>query len=573
MDVDRKLTTILATDVVGFSDMMGRDEAGTLEILKTCSLIIEDCISRYKGRVFGGAGDSLIAEFSSPLSAVLCAHEFQQSMSDRNLEVTPPQRMRFRAGINMADLLVDGENLYGEGVNIAARLEAVGEPGGLCISEKVYEEIRRNTDLPFVDGGAPALKNIGRPVRVFHLRLGQEATPAEPDKPTAAPLPSRKSARKVLVVRPFKVPGDDEAAFLADGLREGLLDSLSKQTAVSVLRQQPDADDEAAFALQGSVRMLGERVRLTFSLVEAASNQQLWSERYDRQSADVFALEDEISRTVAGIVRVKLKVAQFERLRDAEDDGLSMPDLLDKAAAYLVHSPGDNDRITATLRLALEREPDNSMAHAMLGYCLYRDLEFSPLAPAAEVEATIVEHVDRAVSLKADNYFARLVAGVIAQDLQGDFERGMWHAQAALQANPELTPAHGLIGIARCHMDDVEAGIAVLKDAMSGGREDPHRFRHQRELALATFVAGDVVTSIELMNQLVGTEPGLARNHLVLAALRWLGGDADTAVTAGQGLLATYPELSMRSRRRTCFGQAQTAAAFDEALVAIGLPA
>ncbi|MBT7760453.1 MAG: adenylate/guanylate cyclase domain-containing protein [Rhodospirillaceae bacterium] len=167
--VQRKLTTILAADVVGFSKMMGNDEGATLESLKSCRAIIDGSIEEHNGRVFGSAGDSVIADFSSPVQAVLCANEFQNFLADRDAQVDENHRMSFRVGINIGDVIIDGDNLFGDGVNIAARLEAMAKGGGICVSSKVYDEVRRKLDLLFLDGGSQRLKNIDDPVNVYHL--------------------------------------------------------------------------------------------------------------------------------------------------------------------------------------------------------------------------------------------------------------------------------------------------------------------------------------------------------------------------------------------------------------------
>ncbi len=578
-EVERKLTTILATDVVGFSDMMSRDEAGTVQVLKTCHKIVEDCIAKHKGRVFGGAGDSLIAEFASPLSAVLCADEFQQNIAARNRDCPEPQRMCFRTGINLGDVMIDGENLYGEGVNVAARLEQEGEPGGVCVSYKVYEEVRRNLALPFVDGGMRDLKNIEQPVGVFHLRSTADDTELRPaggtkDRrhPTNKLSKGSGSAGHALIVRAFKVAGDPDAEFLADGLRDGLLNSMSRHSDINLIHERLESQEQVDFALEGAVRGRGDRVRLTFNLIDTANNSQVWSERYDRKSDDVFELEEEIARAVAAAIRIKLKDVEFERLRDTNDEDLSVADLLSKGAAYFVQGPHNNDLIEASLRLALAREPDNSMAAAMLSACLYRGAEYSPLALPAKYEEAIIDMAERAVELKADSYFAHLMAAIAAQDLRGDFERAVRHAQVALEANPDLIGGHGIIGIAECHLGDPSIGIATLQRILDGGREDPHRFRHQRELAIAHFVAGDLEMATELIGRLVESEPKLDRNRLVQAALLWLQGDSEAAVAAGRRLRDKYPGLSLSTRRPTWIGPADPAAQFDDALAAVGLP-
>ncbi|MEX3007048.1 adenylate/guanylate cyclase domain-containing protein [Hoeflea sp. TYP-13] len=577
-EVERKLTTILATDVVGFSSIMGRDEHGALLALKHSLELIEECIRAHKGRVFGGAGDSLIAEFSSPSTAVLCAVEFQKMIATRNRDCPKQQRLWFRVGINLGDVMIDGENLYGEGVNIAARLEETGKPAGVCISHKVHEEVRRSLVLPFVDSGEQNLKNIDQPVRVYHLHANDQDSDAsradrsgeERRNKSASSKPAGKPDH-TLILRAFSFAGDEEAEFLARGLRDGLLSSLSRHSAIGLIREQSALQLDADFVVKGSVRARGGRLRLTFSLIEAANGTQVWSERYDRQSGDVFDLEEEISRAVAAAIRVKLKDVEFERLRNTSDDELSVADLLSKSAAYFTHGPGENDKIEASLRAALAREPENSMAMAMLSFCLHRGFEYSPLAPPAETIEEMSSLAERAVKLKPDSYFAHLVVAVLTQDLFGDFERARQHAEAALDANPDLLGAHGIMAIVECHIGEADAGLAALQQVMDVSRDDPHRFRHQRELAVAHFVAGDVETASKIIGLLVESDPLMERNILVQSALLWLRGDTDAAVSVGRQLREKQSGLSGLTKRPIRFGRADDDARFEKAFAAIGL--
>jgi adenylate cyclase len=238
--IERKLTTILAADVVGFSKMMGHDETGTLENLKDCRAIIDGGIAEHHGRIFGSAGDSVVAEFSSPVQAVLCANEFQKLLAERNDHYAAEKKMQFRVGVNMGDVIIDGSNLYGEGVNVAARLESIADPGGICLSGKVYEEVKRKLDLSFVAGGAQELKNIIDPVPVFHLRgrdgsaeilAAEQAAGGEADSADVLPT---------IAVSPLKViSGDEEIQSLVEGLREDMIGGLAKMTSISALARRP----------------------------------------------------------------------------------------------------------------------------------------------------------------------------------------------------------------------------------------------------------------------------------------------------------------------------------------------
>ena len=392
---------------------------------------------------------------------------------------------------------------------------------------------------------------------------------ADPSTPAASKRSG--SADHSLVVREFEVDGDESVHFLAKGLRVYLHNSFTHHAAIEVIRESRQSRDSADFALEGSIRGHGGNLRLTFSLIQRAGNSQIWSERFDPSSDDLFELEEVIGRAVSAAIRVKLKDVEFERLKHGSDEELSVSDLLSKGAAYFVQGPGNNDVIEAALRLAVAREPDNSMALAMLSFCLCRGYEYSPLVLPATSKQEITDLAVRAVELNAESYFAHLIAAIAAQDVLGDFKRGLRHAHAALEINPDLLGAHGMVGIAECHLGDPNNGIATLQQILDTGREDPHRFRHQRELAIAHFVAGDLDRATDVICQLVESEPQMGRNRLVQAALLWLRGDRDEAAAAGRHLRDRCSGLTSSTKRPVWIGQSTAAEQFETALSAIGL--
>ncbi|MDP6344300.1 MAG: adenylate/guanylate cyclase domain-containing protein [Alphaproteobacteria bacterium] len=567
-DIERKLTTIMVADAVGFSTMMEADETSTLAVLKSCRGIIDDSIDEHRGRIFGGAGDSVVADFSSPVQAVLCASEFQQLLSERNAHHPDGERMRFRVGINLGDVIIDGDNLYGDGVNVAARLESISRPGGVCVSSKVYEEVRRKLDLLFIDGGTQQLKNLADPVAIYHVRAedGEEATATS--QPAAAASAGRRDLPAIAVPELKVISGDDEVRSLADGLREDIIGGLAKQTAIEVLAGEAAAD----FRLEGSVRAAGQRLRLSFTLIEEANGRQAWTERYDRQLDDVFDLEDEISENVVSTVRIQVKAKAFEELRNTDNDTLSVPDLLSKAAGYFVHSPGHNDEAAEILTKALEQQPDNSMAVAMMAFCRYRHYEFDAAALPQVTLEELVEYAKRANSLSSSSFFARLTAAMVYQDLQGDFPNALKQAEASLELNPKFTQAQAMAGIAKCHLGDGEAGLEMLERAIAATPEDPHRFRHRRELALIHFINGQDELAAETADQLVRQAADLWRNHLTLAALSWQAGRQDLARETVSGLLRQQPELTLETMRPQFFADDGMAHRYRQALADAGLP-
>lgn len=574
-DIERKLTTILVADVVGFSKMMGVDEAGTLRILKACRSIIDGSIIEHHGRVFGSAGDSVVAEFSSPVQAVLSASEFQRLLEERNAHYGESEQMRFRIGINIGDVIIDGDNLYGEGVNVAARLEAIAEPGSVCVSSKVYEEVKRKLDLLFVDGGTQELKNIIDPVAIYHMAAAPDAVSDVGAAVASAAAPAAKagpaSERPTVAVTALKViSGDEEIQSLAAGLREDIVGGLAKQTAIAVIGAD-EADAAADFRLEGSVRAAGQRLRLSFTLLDTANRSQVWSERYDRQLDDIFDLEDEISESVIAVVRLRIKARAFEQLRNTDNATLTVPDLLSKAAGYFVHSYGHNDDAGEVLALAAEKAPENSMALAMTAFCRYRTLEFSPLEPPDETKEALLEDSKRALSLDPSSYFARLIAALARQDLEGDFETALLQAETALELNSGFSQAQAMAAIARCHLGELERGIEMLQRAVAAAPEDPHRYRHLRELALAHSMAGNAEEAVAVINRVVQQAPELSRNRLVQAAILGQAGRDDAARQCVEALVGDEPGLRLRTMRQTRFADQGMAARYAQALAAAGL--
>lgn len=570
--VQRKLTTILAADVVGFSKMMGKDEGATLEALKSCRAIIDGSIEEHNGRIFGSAGDSVIADFSSPVQAVLCANEFQNFLADRNGQVDENHRMSFRVGINIGDVIIDGENLFGDGVNVAARLEAMARRGGICVSSKVFDEVRRKLDLLFVDGGSQQLKNIDDPVNVYHLGEADE-TPRTA-LPRGAPDRARTADEKPRVaVGTIKIVGGDaETAILAEGLRDVILGGLARQTALIVSAAGEQRAEDADFLLEGGIRAAGNKLRLSFSLKDLVKSTQVWSERYDRTTEDIFDLEDEISQSIVSELRIRLKALEFEKLENTDDESLSVPELLSKAAGYFVRSYGNNDIAARILALAIERKPDNSMAQAMMAMCRLREQEFSPFAFTPEARQAVLAQTSLAVSLDQSSYFAHLAAAVAEQDLLGNFRDAFMHAETALAANPNFTQGQAMAGITKCHVGDREEGIAQIRRAIDANRDDPNRFRHLRELAVALFLNGENEKAADTVRRLIQQAPDLCRNGLVSASIYWHAGAKAQARTCIAELLQRHPTLNAANIRQTQFADQEAADRFLSGLQSAGLP-
>ena len=314
----RKLAAILAADVVGFSKMMGENEDKTLINLKACRTLTDEAIKTNHGRIFGSAGDSIIAEFASPVDAVVAATEFQRILRDRNEEVSDEDKMLFRVGLNLGDVIVEGDNLYGDGVNVAARLEPIAEPGGICVSGKFYDEVRRKLDLRFVSLGDKEMKNIEDPVPAYKIHLDENEIPQEDISEAAESLTdsgtTSGSKPPAIAVLPFaNMSGDPEQEFFADGITEDIITNLSLWRTFPVISRnssftyrekslnlkQVAEELGARYIVEGSVRKGGNRVRITAQLIDAGEDHHLWSEKWDRTLEDIFDVQDEVSEAIA----------------------------------------------------------------------------------------------------------------------------------------------------------------------------------------------------------------------------------------------------------------------------------
>ena len=311
----RKLAAILAADVVGFSKMMGKNEDRTLKNLKACRTITDESIVSNHGRIFGSAGDSIIAEFASPVDAIVAATEFQRSLKQRNQEVDEEHQMKFRVGLNLGDVIIEDENLYGDGVNVAARLEALAEPGGISLSGKFHDEVCRKLDMSFISTGEQEMKNIHNPVLTYkvelsHLpELSKKDTSQIKEPEVSEPIEEGNSKPPAIAVLPFtNMSGDPEQEYFADGITEDIITNLSLWKTFPVISRNSSfafkgkttklketaKQLSVKYIVEGSVRKGGNKVRITAQLIDASEDHHLWSKKWDRSIDDIFEVQDEV---------------------------------------------------------------------------------------------------------------------------------------------------------------------------------------------------------------------------------------------------------------------------------------
>jgi TolB-like protein len=345
--VERKLAAIFAADIAGYSRLMARDEVGTLTRLKACRTIIDGLIASHRGRVFNTAGDSVVADFASAVDAVQCAVAVQAEIATENAADTADEPMQFRIGVHIGDVMVDGGNLLGDGVNIAARLEALAEPGTIYVSATTRDHIGNRLPLGFDDLGDHQVKNIAQPIRVYRVRAGKPMVQAA----AAVPLPDRPS----IAVVPFQnMSGDPEQEYFADGIVEEIITALSRipwlfviarNSSFSYKGQSPDVKQVGRelgvrYVLEGSVRKGGNRVRITAQLIDALTGTHLWANRFDGSLEDVFDLQDKVASSVAGVIEPAVQAAETARSAGRPTTDLTAYDLYLRAYAMSLSAVG-----------------------------------------------------------------------------------------------------------------------------------------------------------------------------------------------------------------------------------------
>jgi adenylate cyclase len=457
MSQTRRLAAILAADVAGYSRLMGADEEGTHERLKDHlrELVISK-IEEHRGRIVKNTGDGFLAEFPSVVDAVRCAVEVQRGMADREPEVPEERRIRFRIGINLGDVIVEEHDIFGDGVNVAPRLEGLAEPGGICVSRMVRDNVRDKLDLAFEDLGEREVKNIARPVRVYRVRDGVAAKPPAQTSP-ALPLPDKPS----VAVLPFaNMSSDPEQDFFADGLSEDIITALARYPSLFVIARnssftykgrsvdvkQIGRELGVRYLLEGSLRRAGNRIRVTAQLVEAETGNHVWAERYDRDLADIFSVQDEI--TQAATIAIAPAIADAELHRALRKP----PENLDAWAAYqhgLWHlskaKVEDNTRAETAFQQAIDLDPTFAGGYEGLALAINNSAAVYAIRSLAEGITAAETFARQAVELDGTDAEARTRLAVMLW-MRADYTGALAEVDRALAISPNLAYAHGIRG-------------------------------------------------------------------------------------------------------------------------------
>ena len=500
----RKLAAILAADVVNFSILMGENEDRTLKNLKACRILTDECITVNHGRIFGSAGDSIIAEFASPVDAVVAATEFQRSLKQRNEGVPEEDQMKFRVGLNLGDVIIEGDNLYGDGVNVAARLEALAEPGGISLSGKFHEEVCRKLDMSFVSTGEKEMKNIKNPIQTYKIEISDliqwEGHSPNDSSSQNTDLEESNNEEKIventipaIAVLPFtNMSGDSEQDFFVDGITEDIITNLSLWRNFPVISRNSsftyknksvnlkDVSEElrARYIVEGSVRKGGKRIRITAQLIDAHADHHLWSKKWDRDIDDIFEVQDEVSTSIAAQVNPMLGSYETERIERSKPKNYNAWEYYLKSLQMFNErssSDGKDDSLAKSRELcekAIELDPGLSHGHAMLARICFQELLHFINEDSEKTLNDMFEHSKKAAELDHQNPVAALMTSTY-YFFKGNFSLSRKYAEKAVELNPSYPEAHMRLAQSITHSGDYVNSEESLRKSVEINPLDP----------------------------------------------------------------------------------------------------
>jgi adenylate cyclase len=548
---ERRLSAILAADMVGYSRLMEADETGTLARLRTHRLeLIDPAIAKNKGHIIKTAGDGMLVEFQSVADAVECAAEIQRRMARRNADVSPARWIQFRIGINLGDVIVENGDIFGDGVNVAARLQELAAPNGICVSAAVRDQVGDRLDVAFEDLGEQNVKNIVRPIRIFRVLLDKEPRPrleGVVDEPRPATKPS-------LVVLPFvNMSGDPEQEFFADGLSEDITTELSrfhdllvisrnsafvhKGKAVKV--QEIAREFGVHYVVEGSVRKAGDRVRVSVQLIDAETDRHIWAERYDRKIEDIFAIQDEVTCAIVGTLPGRIEAARHERAKHKPTENMAAYEYV--LAGKILHhrsTPDDNAEAQRLLDRAIALDPKYAHAHAWKACVLGQTWVNNWCADREATWKQVADELHIALSLDDnDSDVHRILAAVnLAHD---DHEKARYHQERALSLNPNNDLILVQNGELLMWLGRPQDGIEWIRKAMRLNPYHPERFWNH--LGRAHYTARQYSDTVEALSRV--SRPDRTHHAFLAAALAQLG-DKTAAAAHAQEVLREDPAFS-----------------------------
>jgi adenylate cyclase len=560
--VQRRLAAILAADMVGYSRLMEADEVDTIARQKAHrTQLIDPQIAKHNGRIVKTIGDGLLAEFPSVVDAVSCAVEVQQAMVTREADVPDDQRIRYRVGINLGDIVIDGEDILGEGVNIASRLEGLSEPGGIFISRAAHDQIQGKLPLTLDDLGRHRVKNIARPVHVYQVRLADSSILPKPTKEqSVAVAPAEKPSIAVL---PFaNMSADPEQEYFADGMVEDITTGLSRIRWLTVIARnscfvykgravdlrQVGRELGVRYVLEGSVRRAADRVRITAQLVEAENGGHLWADRFDGTLADVFDLQDQITAGVVAAIEPSVRGAEIERAKRKRPDNLDAYDSYLRALERTyTFTPAGRTAALSLLEAAVALQPDYAEAHGLAAFCRMQRFLWEGRAPADRDAA--LAHAETVAASRTDDATTLAFAALAISALAGRHDAALAMVQRALAQNPSSATAHNAGAVLSSRIGQHERAKVHSADSLRLSPFDPMRYIPETAVATVRMVEGDREAALAGLQRALAVNPAFAPARIFEAACLARLGRLDEAKDSLRRLLEKAPDTRIATLR------------------------
>jgi adenylate cyclase len=587
--VERRLAAVLAVDVAGYSRLMGRDEERTLAQLKTFrKTLVDPGIATHRGRIVKTTGDGMLVEFASAVDAARCAVEVQREMAKQNTDVSPELRIEFRIGIHVGDIIFDDNDIFGDGVNIAARLEGIAEPGGVCISDDAHRQIRGKIDIAFNDIGEQALKNIVEPMRAWQIRLAGEAAPALHSsrsgfKVQDLALPDRPS----VVVLPFDnmsaEPGQD---YLADGIVEAITAALScirsffviaRSSAFTYKGRATNARDVGkelgvAYLLEGSVQKAGNRLRIIVQLIETEGGAHVWSSRFDGAIDEFFDLEDRITEQVAGALQPSIRIAEIERSRRKRPQDLGSYDFTMRAMPHVwALEKEESAKALELLERALAIDPEYPLALSLAGWCHAQRSVYNWADDIALSQAMARSLAERAAAMSGDDPVILAVLGAVHT-----FVRNYGTARVLLERAVTLDPnaawAWSRLGWLENYGDQPQRAIGNFERALRLSPIDPMNFNNYVGIGSAHEVAQEYDEAAAFYRRALEERPNANWIYRNLAAVLSGAGRVEEAKQVFAEMMRYYPDLTISKFKQAMVFSPAVLDRMAENLRKLGLP-
>jgi len=591
--VERRLAAILAADVAGYSRLMGANEEGTLDQLKSIrKALVDPTIATHRGRIVKTTGDGMLVEFASAVDAVRNAVEIQRGMAEQNTAVPQDQRIEFRIGVHVGDIIFDDNDIFGDGVNIAARLEGIAEPGGVCMSDDAYRQVRGKVEIDCDDMGPQSLKNIAEPMRAWRLRMtGQTPSAVKSgsavSQPRALPLPDKPS---IAVLSFQNMSGDPEQEYFADGIAEDIITALSRFKELFVIARnssftykgravdvkQVGRELGVRYVLEGSVRKTANRVRITGQLIDAATGIHLWADRFDGGLGDIFDLQDQVTESVVGAIAPTVEKAEIERAKRKPTESLDAYTLYLRGLArlYKFANRQANDEALHLFNSAIELDPDFASAYGRAASCYVYAKASGWISGAANESAAASRLAQRAVELGKDDAIAIATSGWALAYVAGDLEVGAALIDRALVLNSNLAEAWHCGGWVKIWLGEPEAAIERFARAMRPSPLDLWVIGMRTGTAHAHFFLGRYDEAASWAAMALQDNPDFQAGLRIDAASNAMTGRPARAQKAITRLRQVNPTLRVSNLKEVLgpYRRAEDLSLYEEGLRKAGLP-